>query len=129
MKETNYDENCRKLTKLSENNSESENKVAGHSHKEINSNGYTKGELLEKILRKENLSLAFKRVKSNKGSAGIDGVTTEELLEHLRENKDEIIGKIKARKYKPTPVRRVQIPKPNGTKRNLGIPTTTDRVI
>ena len=129
MKETNYDENCRKLTKLLENNSESENKVAGHSRKEINSNGYTKGELLEKILRKENLRLAFKRVKSNKGSAGIDGVTTEELLEHLRENKDEIIGKIKARKYKPTPVRRVQIPKPNGTKRNLGIPTTTDRVI
>lgn len=129
MKETNYDENCRKLTKLSENNSESENKVAEHSRKEINSNGYTKGELLEKILRKENLSLAFKRVKSNKGSAGIDGVTTEELLDHLRENKDEIIGKIKVRKYKPTPVRRVQIPKPNGTKRNLGIPTTTDRVI
>lgn len=129
MKETNYDKDCRKLTKLPENNSESENKVAGHSRKEINSNGYTKGELLEKILRKENLSLAFKRVKSNKGSAGIDGVTTEELLEHLRENKDEIIGKIKARKYKPTPVRRVQIPKPNGTKRNLGIPTTTDRVI
>ena len=80
MKETNYDKDCRKLTKLPENNSESENKVAGHSRKEINSNGYTKGELLEKILRKENLSLAFKRVKSNKGSAGIDGVTTEKTI-------------------------------------------------
>lgn len=129
MNQTNHDKDCRKLTKLPENSSESKDKVAGHSHEKINSKQNTKGELIEKILHRDNLNKAFKRVKSNKGSAGVDGVTTEELLKHLKENKEEIIGKIKARKYKPTPVKRVQIPKPNGKMRNLGIPTTTDRVI
>ena len=129
MKETNHDKDCRKSTRLIKDNSESENKLAGHSHDEINSKEDTKNELIEKILHRDNLNEAFKRVKSNKGSAGIDGITTEELLEHLKENKDKILGQIRARKYKPKPVKRVQIPKSNGKKRNLGIPTTTDRVI
>lgn len=129
MKETNHDKDCRKSTRLIKDNSESENKLAGHSHDEINSKEDTKNELIEKILHRDNLNEAFKRVKSNKGSAGIDGITTEELLEHLKENKDKILGQIRARKYKPKPVKRVQIPKSNGKKRNLGIPTTIDRVI
>lgn len=129
MNQTNHDRDCRKLTRLPENSSESKDKVAGHSHEKINTKQNTKGELIEKVLHRDNLNTAFKRVKSNKGSAGIDGVTTEELLKHLKENKEELIGKIRARKYKPTPVKRVQIPKANGKTRNLGIPTTTDRVI
>ena len=129
MKETNHGKDCRKSTRLIKDNSESENKLAGHSHDKINSKENTKNELIEKILHRDNLNEAFKRVKSNKGTAGIDGITTEELLEHLKENKDKILGQIRARKYKPKPVKRVQIPKSNGKKRNLGIPTTTDRVI
>ena len=129
MKETNHDKDCRKSTRLIKDNSESENKLAGHSHEKINSKENTKNELMEKILHRNNLNEAFKRVKSNKGSAGIDGISTEKLLDHLKENKDKILGQIRARKYKPKPVKRVQIPKSNGKKRNLGIPTTTDRVI
>lgn len=129
MKETNHGKDCRKSTRLIKDNSESENKLAGHSHDKINSKGNTKDELIEKILHRNNLNEAFKRVKSNKGSAGIDGISTEELLGHLKENKDKILGQIRARKYKPKAVKRVQIPKSNGKKRNLGIPTTTDRVI
>lgn len=129
MKETNHGKDCRKSTRLIKDNSESENKLAGHSHDKINSKENTKNELIEKILHRDNLNEAFKRVKSNKGTAGIDGITTEELLEHLKENKDKILGQIRARKYKLKAVKRVQIPKSNGKKRNLGIPTTTDRVI
>lgn len=129
MKETNHDKDCRKSTRLIKNSSESKNKLTGHSHDKINSKENTKDELIEKILHRNNLNEAFKKVKSNKGSAGIDGISTEELLEHLKENKDKILGQIRARKYKPKPVKRVQIPKSNGKKRNLGIPTTTDRVI
>ena len=130
MKETNHGKDCRKSTRLIKDNSESENKLAGHSHDKINpKKENTKNELIEKILHRDNLNEAFKRVKSNKGTAGIDGITTEELLEHLKENKDKILGQIRARKYKPKAVKRVQIPKSNGKKRNLGIPTTTDRVI
>lgn len=130
MKETNHDKDCRKLTRQIKDNSESENKLAVHSHDKINSKEEnTKNELIEKILHRNNLNEAFRRVKSNKGSAGVDGISTEELLKHLKENKYKILGQIRARKYKPKPVKRVQIPKSNGKKRNLGIPTTTDRVI
>ena len=129
MKETNHDKDCRKSTRLIKDSSASENKLAGHSHEKINSKENTKNELIGKILHRNNLNEAFKKVKSKKGTAGIDGITTEELLEYLKENKEKILGQIRARKYKPKPVKRVQIPKSNGKKRNLGIPTTTDRVI
>ena len=86
-------------------------------------------ELLDKILSRENLNKAYLQVFRNKGAAGIDGVTVEELKDYLKEHKDEILWKIRNRKYKPQPVRRVQIPKENGKKRNLGIPTVVDRVI
>ena len=86
-------------------------------------------ELLEQILAKENLNKAYKKVVSNKGVAGVDGVTVDEVAEYIKEHKEEIINKIKERKYKPQPVKRVQIPKENGKMRNLGIPTVIDRII
>ncbi|MCD7036741.1 group II intron reverse transcriptase/maturase [Metabacillus sp. GX 13764] len=85
--------------------------------------------LLDAILDKENLNQAFKQVKRNKGAAGVDGMTIEELEEHLKKNKDEIIRQIRQRKFQPQPVLRVEIPKSNGGVRLLGIPTVTDRVI
>ena len=86
-------------------------------------------ELLEQILERENLNEAYKRVYANKGSSGVDGVTVEELLDYLKEHKVELLESIRKRKYKPQPVRRVEIPKDNGKKRQLGIPTVVDRVI
>ncbi len=86
-------------------------------------------QLLEEILGRENMQLAYKKVKGNKGASGIDGITTEEIDEYLKENRVEIREKIRRRKYKPKPVKRVEIPKPNGGVRNLGIPTVVDRII
>lgn len=86
-------------------------------------------ELLEKILERDNLNRAYKRIYANKGASGVDGVTVEELLSYLKEHKAELLESIRARKYKPQPVRRVEIPKENGKKRPLGIPTVVDRVI
>lgn len=86
--------------------------------------------LLELILRKDNLNKAYKKVKSNKGKGGIDGMQADELLPYLKENQSEIIQKIREGKYKPNPVRRVEIPKEEkGKVRKLGIPTVVDRLI
>lgn len=86
-------------------------------------------ELLEEILSRENLNKAYLAVYKNKGTAGVDGVTIDELKEYLKTQKEEVLGKIRARKYNPQPVLRVEIPKENGKKRKLGIPTVVDRVI
>lgn len=86
-------------------------------------------ELLEQILAKENLNKAYKKVYQNKGVAGVDGITVEEISDYIKEHKDQIANKIRKRRYKPQPVMRVQIPKENGKKRNLGIPTVMDRII
>jgi len=86
-------------------------------------------ELLEEILSRENLNEAYKRVYANKGASGVDSVSAEELHEHLRVHKAELLESIRTRKYKPQPVRRVEIPKDNGKVRQLGIPTVVDRVI
>lgn len=86
-------------------------------------------ELLEEILNPENLNKAYKEVYQNKGASGVDGVTVEEIADYIKDNKERIINQIRKRKYKPQPVRRVQIPKENGKKRNLGIPTVMDRII
>lgn len=86
--------------------------------------------LLEKILDKDNLNLAFKKVKSNKGVGGIDEMEVDELLPYLKENKQNLIQSIRIGKYHPQPVRRVEIPKEEkGKVRKLGIPTVVDRVI
>ena len=88
-----------------------------------------KGELLEYILSPSNLNLAYKQVKSNKGSGGIDRMEVDELLPYLRCHKDKLITSIYDGNYHPNPVRRVEIPKSNGKTRNLGIPTVVDRLI
>ena len=85
--------------------------------------------LLERIVSSENLNNAYKRVKRNKGAGGVDGMEVDELLRYLKDNGEEIKESMLAGKYKPAPVRRVEIPKGNGKKRMLGIPTAVDRVI
>ena len=85
--------------------------------------------LMEVILRDENLDEAIKRVKSNKGVAGVDKMTVDEIDEYFKANKETIKKQILEKKYKPQPVKRVYITKPNGKKRPLGIPTVVDRVI
>ena len=85
--------------------------------------------LIEKILSEENLNEAVKRVKTNKGACGIDKMSVSELDEYFRKHKEEIISSIMNMTYKPQPVKRVYIPKPNGKKRPLGIPTAVDRVV
>ena len=84
--------------------------------------------LLEQILSPMNLNRAFKRVRSNKGSGGIDKMEVESLKDYLVENKEQLIQSILDGKYRPNPVRRVEIPKEKGVRR-LGIPTVVDRVI
>lgn len=85
--------------------------------------------LMEVILQDENLEEAIKRVKSNKGVAGVDKMTVDEVDEYFKSNKETIKKQILEKKYRPQPVRRVYIPKSNGRKRPLGIPTVVDRVI
>lgn len=86
-------------------------------------------QLLEAILNRDNMALAYKKVIANKGAGGVDGIGVEEIDAYLKENWTEIREQIRNRKYKPQPVRRVEIPKPNGGVRNLGIPTVVDRII
>ena len=86
-------------------------------------------DLIEVIISKENLNRAYKKVVSNKGTSGIDEMTVKELGNYIREHKNEIISSLRNRTYMPKPVRRVYIPKSNGKKRPLGIPTVLDRTI
>ena len=86
-------------------------------------------DLLERILYRENLNRAYKRVKANKGAPGIDGMTVEDALPWLREHREELLDKIRRGKYRPQPARRKEIPKPDGGVRKLGIPTVVDRII
>ena len=86
-------------------------------------------DLLGAILDRDNLNRAYKRVKRNHGAAGIDGMTVEEALPWLKEHREELLQSIRAGSYIPSPVRRKEIPKPDGGVRKLGIPTVVDRVI
>ncbi|MCM3716703.1 group II intron reverse transcriptase/maturase [Halalkalibacter oceani] len=85
--------------------------------------------LLERILNRVNLNEAYKQVKRNKGSHGVDGMKVEHLLQYLKDNGDELVKLVLDGKYRPNPVRRVEIPKDNGKRRTLGIPTAVDRVL
>ena len=85
--------------------------------------------LMEQILSSDNLNRAYLQVVRNKGAEGVDGVKYTELKEHLAKNGENIKEQLRARKYKPQPVRRVEIPKPDGGVRNLGVPTVTDRFV
>ena len=86
-------------------------------------------DLLEKVLNRDNLNKAYKRVKANKGAGGVDGMTIDEALPWLKEHRNELLESIRNGKYKPSPVRRVEISKDNGGVRKLGIPTVIDRII
>ena len=85
--------------------------------------------LMEQILSGDNLNKTYLQVVRNKGAEGVDGMKFTELKEHLVKNGEEIKEQLRSRKYKPQPVRRVEIPKPDGGVRNLGVPTVTDRFI
>lgn len=86
-------------------------------------------DILGKILDKDNLNRAYKRVKANKGAPGVDGMTIEKALPWLKEHNQELTDRIRKGHYTPSPVRRVKIPKPDGGIRKLGIPTVVDRII
>ena len=86
-------------------------------------------DIITKILERDNLNLAFKNVKANKGASGIDELSIEETEKFIKEHKNQIVWQLYNRKYQPQPVRRVEIPKANGGVRKLGIPTVLDRVI
>jgi len=85
--------------------------------------------LLLAVLARENLQKAWKRVKANKGAAGVDGLSIEQTAQQLRTSWPEIRERLLRGSYRPSPVRRVSIPKPGGGQRELGIPTVTDRLI
>ena len=86
-------------------------------------------QLMEEVCERENCLQAFKRVKSNKGRPGIDGMTVEQLPGHLKEHWPAIREQLLSGTYKPQPVKRVEIPKPDGGVRQLGIPTVLDRMV
>src|SRR6266496_34713 len=86
-------------------------------------------QLMEEVCERENCKQALKRVKANKGSAGVDGMTVQQLPEYLKQHWPDIREQLLSGTYKPQPVRRVEIPKPDGGIRKLGIPTVLDRFI
>ncbi len=85
--------------------------------------------LIHKVWDEKNLEKAWKSVEANKGSAGIDGVTIEQFEQNLTQNLAEIQRLLKEKRYEPSPVLRVLIPKDNGKVRKLGIPTVRDRIV
>jgi len=108
---------------------EGEHSYAPASTEEEDGNKVDTGKLLEKVLDRENLNLAYKRVKKNGGSHGVDGMKVDELLPYLRQHGENLKQTLLEEKYRPQPVRRVEIPKPDGGIRLLGIPTAVDRMI
>jgi RNA-directed DNA polymerase len=116
------------------NRTESEGYAGGQTYIGITENNLTNTHqlgygLLEFIVSPSNLNAAFRQVKRNKGAGGVDKMEVESLKDYLVWHKEELLAAIKKGKYCPNPVRRVEIPKDNGSKRQLGIPTVVDRVI
>ena len=128
-------DNSREEGSLQKNSAEHKGYAGVHSSVRITENNITdadlsKEKLLEQIVGRNNMNYAYKRVKSNKGAHGIDGMEVDELLQYLKETGDQLRQSILDGKYRPNPVRRVEIPKEDGkTKRKLGIPTVVDRVV
>jgi len=87
------------------------------------------GSLLGRILSRDNLNAAYKRVKQNGGAAGIDAMTVDGMLPYLQEHREELLERLRSGRYKPQAVRRVEIPKASGGTRKLGVPTVIDRMI
>jgi len=86
-------------------------------------------DFVKRVLTRSNLNQAYLRVKKNKGAAGLDGMTIEDLLPYLKDHKEKLVEQLAKGTYRPQPVKRVEIPKPNGGKRKLGIPTVVDRLV
>lgn len=130
---------CKKQTTsrdgyLPENKVEPEEKVRAQSISTMSEDKENDGnenaiKLLEEILARTNMNEAYKRVVSNKGSHGVDGMKVEDLREYLKEHGERIKKSIMEGSYNPIPVRQVEIPKPDGGTRLLGVPTVVDRVI
>lgn len=123
-----------KDTCLQNTRAEPEGYAGGQTYIRIAENNLTNADqpkygLLEQILSPSNLNQAYKRVRSNKGSGGIDKMEVGSLKDYLVNNKEELTQSILGGRYRPNPVRRVEIPKENGKKRELGIPTVVDRVV
>ena len=123
-----------KDTCLQKDRAEPEVYAGGQTYIRITENNITNADqpsygLFEQILSPTNMNQAYKRVKSNKGSGGIDKMEVESLRDYLVTNKEELIQSITDGTYRPNPVRRVEIPKENGKMRMLGIPTVIDRVV
>ncbi|TDN93399.1 group II intron reverse transcriptase/maturase [Salegentibacter sp. 24] len=121
-------------TWLQKDRAEPESYAAGQTYMRITENNLTdvttlEDGLLEQILSPSNLNRAYKKVRNNKGKGGVDKMEVDDLKNHLVENRDELLRSIRDGKYRPNPVRRVEIPKENGKKRLLGIPTVVDRVV
>ena len=120
---------------LQKNSAEHEGYAGVHNSGRITENNVTDADLsmeklLERIVERNNMNNAYKRVKSNKGAHGIDGMKVDELLQYLKESGDQLRQSILDGKHRPNPVRRVEIPKEDGKKiRKLGIPTVVDRVV
>jgi retron-type reverse transcriptase len=93
----------------------------------VRDEGKSKVELWEQVIARENLATAIKRVESNGGAPGIDGMTVKDHRPYLKEHWLEIREALEIGADKPSPVRRVEIPKPDGGMRLLGIPTVIDR--
>ena len=116
------------------NRAEPDGYAGGQTYIGITENNFTNADhtgygMLEQILSPTNLNQAYKKVRGNKGSGGIDKMEVESLRDYLVNNKEELIQSIKGGTYRPNPVRRVEIPKDNGKMRMLGIPTVVDRVV
>jgi group II intron reverse transcriptase/maturase len=103
--------------------------VAGAEQRTPKVDMHNSANLMELIVARDNCRAAYKRVLENKGASGIDGITTEDFPKYLKLNWPELRKQLLQGRYKPLPVRRVPIPKPNGGTRELGIPTLTDRFI
>ncbi len=86
-------------------------------------------DLFEQILERDNLNRAYKQVKRNGGAPGVDGMNVDDLLAYLREHKESFLESLRNGSYRPLPVRRVEIPKPDGGVRLLGVPAVMDRMI
>ena len=105
------------------------NSMALQKGERVNDETFDTSNLLEMVLERNNMLLAMNRVIGNKGSHGVDEMKTDELREHIKKHWETIKPKLLEGKYNPSPVRRVEIPKPDGGIRLLGIPTVQDRMI
>jgi len=128
-KQTTSYEGCSQEVKLEAGDNEKAQSISSALENQRNGENAYANNLLEKILTGVNMKTAHQSVVRNKGKHGIDGMSVDELLPYLRENWSQLKEDILEGKYKPKPVRRVEIPKPDGGVRLLGIPTVIDRMI